>query len=54
MNTEHQREIINKDYERSTYNGISIIRHITCGYINATKICSDKNKKYKNLTDSVH
>jgi hypothetical protein len=47
MNTESQREIINKEYERTTYNGISIIRQINSGYVNATKICSDNHKKYK-------
>jgi hypothetical protein len=53
MSTEPQREIISKEYERSTYNGISIIRHVNSGYINATKICSDNHKKYKKLTDSA-
>jgi hypothetical protein len=53
MSTEPQREIISTEYERSTYNGISIIRHIKTGYINATKICSDNNKRFQNLTDSA-
>jgi hypothetical protein len=53
MSNEEARQIkLNEDFERATYNGVSIIRHIKTGYVNATKICSDNKRRFKNLTDT--
>jgi hypothetical protein len=53
MSNEETKQIkINNEFERATYNGISIIRHIKSGYINATKICIDNHRRFKNLTDT--
>jgi hypothetical protein len=53
MTNEEVKQIkINKDFEGAEYNGISIIRHIKTGFVNATKICIDNNRRFKNLTDT--
>ncbi|GMO12598.1 MAG: hypothetical protein Ta2E_00920 [Mycoplasmoidaceae bacterium] len=53
-NEEPQRELIAREYERDSSNGISIIRHIKIGYINSTKICIANMRNYKNLTNTEH
>ena len=37
-------------FEIKTYNGISIIRETTSGYINASQMCSDNNRKWRSFT----
>ena len=35
------------DFKLETYNGISIIRETTSGYVNASRMCSDNNKSWR-------
>ena len=37
----------NYKFKSETYNGISIIRETTTGYVNASQMCSDNNKRWR-------
>lgn len=38
------------DFKVETYNGISIIRETNSGYVNASRMCSDNGKPWRNFT----
>lgn len=38
------------EFKAETYNGISIIRETATGYVNASRMCSDNNKAWRNFT----
>ena len=39
----------NETFTRGTYNGISIIRRDSDGFINATDMCKQFNKRFKKI-----
>lgn len=42
------------DFKLETYNGISIVREINSGYVNASRMCSDNGKKWRNFTTTKY
>ena len=42
----------NYEFKEETYNGISIVRETTTGYVNASKMCSDNNKTWRKFKNS--
>ena len=52
-NVEQQKITCNGEtYTRGTYNGISVIIHDTDGFMNATEMCKQFNRKFRKILEN--
>lgn len=52
MDQRLKQEIIvehDEEFEITSYNNITVIKHVKSGYYNASKICSNNGKNFKHI-----